>query len=185
VPPDGALPDLTGLGDRLVVKLADVPHRPELGAVDLNVAPAAAADHVARLRSLAKAEGVPQTVAIQQQVESIGEAFIGLQLGTDLGSIVLLGRGGVLVETTGDVFGRLLPLDRSAAEALVDEVAGTVAMSRFRGHAPWPIQPLVDAVLAVDRLWRSLGGAASSVDINPLVVTTDGVLAVDALILAT
>ncbi len=184
IPADAdVLPDVGHLGDRLVVKLADVAHRTELGAVSIGIAADELDGEVRRLRAIAGREGVPATVVVQEQVTATGEAFTGLQIGTDLGSFVLFGRGGVLVETTGGVSGRKLPLSRTSAEALVDEVAGESAIARFRGQAPWPTEALVDALLAVDRLWRRLGGHASSVDINPLVVTASGVVAVDALIL--
>jgi acyl-CoA synthetase (NDP forming) len=177
-------PDLDRLGDRLVVKLADVPHRTELEAVALNVAPSDVGDQVRRMREIARREGTAETVVVQQQVTGIGEAFTGLQIGTDVGSFVLFGRGGVLVETAGGIAGRLLPLTHEAAAALVEEAAGDDVIARFRGQQPWPQAALIEAVLAVDRLWQRIGSVASSVDINPLVVTADGVVAVDALILA-
>jgi acyl-CoA synthetase (NDP forming) len=185
VVPAGAesMPDVRHLGDRFVVKLADIPHRTELGAVSLDVDAGTLEREVYRLREIAAREGLPAGVVVQQQVTAIGEAFAGLQVGTDVGSFVLFGRGGVLVETTGGVGGRRLPLTRLAAEGLVEEVAGAEAMARFRGQAQWPTAALADALLAVDRLWTRLGAHVSSVDINPLVVTADGVVAVDALIL--
>jgi acyl-CoA synthetase (NDP forming) len=185
IPADAAIvPDVGHLGDDLVVKLADVAHRTELGAVSLGVDTTTLESEVHRLREIAAREGVPATVVVQERVTAIGEAFTGLQIGTDLGSFLLFGRGGVLVETTGGVSGRMLPLGRQSARALVEEVAGTEAMARYRGQAQWPKTALVDTLLAVDRLWARLGSHASSVDINPLVVTADGVVAVDALIIA-
>lgn len=185
VPADAeGLPDVRHLGERVVVKLADVAHRTELGAVSVGIEAGAVGSEVSRLRDIARREGLPATVVVQEQVTAIGEAFTGLQIGTDLGSFVLFGRGGVLVETAGGVSGRMLPLTRAAAESLIDEVAGAAAIGRFRGQAPWPTDALVDALLAIDRLWRWLGTHVSSVDVNPLVVTAHGVVAVDALILA-
>jgi acyl-CoA synthetase (NDP forming) len=177
-------PGLADLGPRLVVKLADVPHRTELGAVALGVAPADVVATVARLRAIAAAEGVPGAVAVQQMVAGHGEAFAGLQCRTDLGALVLLGMGGVLVEVTGHVGGRLLPIERDEAAALVDEVAGEAAFARLRGQRPWPVDPLVEVVLALGELWRRHGSWLASVDVNPLVVTDDGVVAVDALLVA-
>jgi acyl-CoA synthetase (NDP forming) len=175
-------PAIGGLGDRLVVKLADVPHRTELGAVRLGVAPADVAGVVAELRAIAATHGGPGTVAVQQMVAGHGEAFIGLQARTDLGPVLLFGRGGVLLEVAPRVDGRLLPLVDGAASSVVDSVAADVA--GLRGQQAWAPGPLVDAVEAVGRLWQATGSWLGSADLNPLVVTADGVVAVDALLVA-
>jgi hypothetical protein len=177
-------PAVAALGPELVVKLADVPHRTELGAVELGVASGQLAVAVRRLRVLARREGVPTTVAVQRMVRGHGEAFAGLQGRTDLGPAVLLGRGGVLVEVAGGVGGRLLPIDEVAATALVEEVAGPKVFASLRGQRPWEPEPLIAAVLGLADLWRRHGGWLGSVDLNPLVVTDDGVVAVDALLVA-
>jgi acyl-CoA synthetase (NDP forming) len=176
----GGQADVSGLGDRLVVKLADVPHRTELGAVALGVTPEGVPAQVERMRALAAEHGVPATVAVQAMVAGHAEAFAGLTIGSALGSFALFGRGGVLVETGGQVRGRLLPLDRAAAEALADEVV--VGEGDVRGQDAWPRDEVVRTLLAISELWRRVGGWASSVDLNPLVVTADGVVAVDALV---
>jgi hypothetical protein len=112
------------------------------------------------------------------------EAFIGLQGRTDLGPVALLGRGGVLVEVAGGVRGRRLPLGPGDAAALADEVAGPAALAGLRGQRPWPTGTVTAAVEAAAELWRQTGSWLASADINPLIVTDDGVVAVDALLVA-
>jgi acyl-CoA synthetase (NDP forming) len=175
-------PQLAALREPFVVKLADVPHRTEIGAVRLGVARAELTAVVRELRDVARSEGAPETIAVQAMVPGRGEAFIGLQGRSDLGAFVLLGRGGLLVEVAANVEGRRLPLLAGDAEALVDEVAGAGAWARLRGQEPWPVAPLVRAVESVAELWRRHGSWLSSCDLNPLIVTADGVVAVDALL---
>lgn len=170
------------LGDLLVVKLADVPHRTELGAVRVGVAPTDVPTLVDEMRTIARAHEVDATVAVQAMVSGHAEAFAGLQCQTGLGPVVLLGLGGVLVEVMRQVGGRFLPLDEAAAMNLVDEVVG--AVGRLRGQKAWPTEGVTGAVLGLDRLWRQHGGWLDSVDVNPLIVTSDGVIAVDALMIA-
>jgi acetate---CoA ligase (ADP-forming) len=177
-----ALDAVDALGPRLVVKLADVPHRTELGAVALDVGRDELAATVTRMRDIARREGVPEEVAVQPMVGGHGEAFAGLQGRTELGAAVLLGAGGVLVELGGRVRGRLLPLDEDAAAALVAEVAG--AVGALRGQRSWEPAPLIAVVRGLADLWRRHGAWLSSVDVNPLVVTDGGVVAVDALMVA-
>jgi acetate---CoA ligase (ADP-forming) len=175
---------LDALGGRLVVKLADVPHRTELGAVRLDVARSGVASAAAELREIARRHGVPETVAVQAMVAGYGEAFGGLQCRTDLGPVVLLGLGGVLVEVAGKVGGRFLPLDAEAAAALADEVAGPAVFAGLRGQRPWPSGAAETLLVGLDRLWREHGSWLGSVDVNPLIVTDQGLLAVDALLVA-
>ena len=117
-------PAIASLGDRLVVKLADVPHRTELGAVRVGMSPEELPSVVRELRVIAHEHGAPATVAVQSMVAGIGEAFVGIQGHTDLGPVLLFGAGGVLVEVAGGVEGALLPLDPGAATRLVETVAG-------------------------------------------------------------
>jgi hypothetical protein len=111
-----------------------------------------------------------------------GEAFIGLQGRTDLGPVLLLGRGGIFLELARKVDGRQLPLDPGAAESLAAAVADDI--DRIRGQAPWPLQPLSAAVEGAGRLWQATESWLASADINPLIVTADGAVAVDALLIA-
>lgn len=170
------------LGDRLVVKLADVPHRTEMGAVRVAVAPADVAAVIDEMRAIAARHAVSATVAVQAMVAGHGEAFAGVQCRTGLGPVALLGLGGVLVEVLRQVGGRFLPLDPAAAADLAEEVAG--AVDRLRGQREWPVAAVADAVSGLDRLWRAHGAWLDSIDINPLIVTADGVVAVDALMIA-
>lgn len=182
---DSEAPDVSLLGERLVVKLADVPHRTELGAVAVGVAPADVPAQVRRMRLLAREHGVPATVAVQAMLVGQAEAFAGLEIGSELGSFALFGRGGVLVETAGGVSGRLLPLDEQAARELAEEVAGERVIAGLRGQRPWPGERVVECLLALSELWRQVGGWAASADVNPLIVTADGLVAVDALFVVT
>jgi acetate---CoA ligase (ADP-forming) len=175
---------VTALGDRLVVKLADVPHRTELGAVRLNVTQADLAATIGEIRTIAKTAGVDETVAVQSMVSGHGESFIGLQGENDLGAVLLFGRGGVLLEVAGGVGGRFLPIDEPTASALANEIAGADAFTSLRGQQPWPLPAIVKSLLALNQLWLTHSSWIGSIDINPLIVTEHGLIAVDAVFVA-
>ncbi len=65
--------EVAALGDRLVVKLGDVPHRTELGAVRLNVTQANLAMTLDELRAIAKTAGVSESISVQSMVAGFGE----------------------------------------------------------------------------------------------------------------
>ena len=174
-------PRIDDLGDQLVVKLADVAHRTEVDGVRIGVERSALADNVAELRAIAVARNIPGTIAVQSMVGGHAEAFAGLQTGSSLGSIALLGLGGVLVEVLRQVSGRFLPIDEAGARSLAEEVAGAVA--GLRGQRPWPMDELSAVVAGLDQLWRTHGHWIESIDLNPLIITADGVIAVDALVI--
>ncbi len=175
-------PAVGSLGGRLVVKLADVAHRTEVEAVRLGVTPSGLPAAVRELRAVAAAQSLPTDVAVQKMVGGHGEAFIGIQGDSDLGPVLLLGRGGILLELAGRVEGHLLPFAPAIAASLTDRVARDIG--RIRGQAPWPLESLTAAVEAAGRLWETTSSWLASADINPLIVTADGVVAVDALLLA-
>ena len=182
--PDDDSSAIDALGERLVVKLADVPHRTELGAVRVDVARADVVSIVRELRAIARAHDAPGAVAVQAMVHGHGEAFAGVLSRTDLGPVVLFGLGGVLVEVAGRVDGRRLPLEPGMAARLIDDVAGAQAFAGLRGQTAWATEPLVAVVDGVAELWRRHGSWLHSADLNPLMVTANGVCAVDALLIA-
>jgi hypothetical protein len=167
-----------------VVKLADAPHRTEIGAVRVDVHADDLRSVVRELRVIARAHELPEAVVVQPLVIGHGEAFIGLQARSDLGPVVLFGRGGALVEVAPKVGGSVLPLAPGEAEQLVVEVAGGASMAALRGQKPWITGPLVTALEAVAELWRQTGAWLASADLNPVIVTDDGVVVVDALLVA-
>jgi acetate---CoA ligase (ADP-forming) len=178
--PDGVEPTFPG---PFVVKLADVPHRTELGAVRLGVAAATVGDAIEELRSLARTHGVPARVAIQPQVNLVGEGFLGIQAQSDLGPLVVCGVGGILVEAQGAVAGRIAPLAAADIEDMLDEVAAFGVFEGLRGSAPWDRQQLAGILRSASSLASGAVGWLSSLDVNPLAMTAEGFLALDGLCL--
>jgi hypothetical protein len=164
-----------------VVKLADVPHRTELGAVLRGVPADGLAAAVDELRTVAVRAGVPAAVAIQPQLDADGEAFLGMTR-SELGPMVVWGLGGILVELVRRADGALAPVSSAEADALLDGIADTGVFAGLRGGRPWDRGALARAIEAVG----DLGAGAPwirSLDVNPLLVTADGLVAVDGLCL--
>ncbi|OBB26091.1 CoA-binding protein [Mycolicibacterium peregrinum] len=163
------------------VKLADVAHRTELGAVALNVSPAELVDAVARMRDIAAQHSVAPTVAVQPMTPSRGELLIGIDGRSELGPMVMLGLGGVFVEVLQRVGGRPAPLTKADAEALIEEFRDLRLLHGFRGAAPWHLDQLADTLVGLGNLAAAGHDWIESLDVNPLLVTDQGLVAVDAL----
>lgn len=163
------------------VKLADVPHRTELGAVALNVPQEKLDDAVARMRAIAVAHGTSEVVVVQPMTAARGELLLGIEGGSELGPMVVLGIGGILVELLGRVGGRPAPMTRADAESLIEEFRDLRLMHGYRGAEPWHLDQLADVLVGLGRLAAAGHDWIESFDVNPLLVTEDGLVAVDAL----
>ena len=164
-----------------VVKLADVGHRSEHGAVRLAVRPGVLEAAVNEMRELASRSSLPQAVAIQPMIQGDGEVFIGIRSGTELGPVVAFGLGGVFVEVLGRVSGRLAPMTDADAREMIDEFDDLKAFGGYRGQTAWSRDDLARILVAAGSLGAAGRDWIGTFDINPLVHSPSGFAAVDGL----
>jgi acyl-CoA synthetase (NDP forming) len=162
-----------------VVKLADVAHRSELGAVLRDVASEDLAASVSLLRAQAQRMGLPATVVVQPQIMGHGEAFIGLTGQSELGPLVAFGLGGIFVEVLGRLGGRLAPLTRDDARELLTEFDDLSVIDGVRGQPGWNRAQLEELLLRAGMLIAGGRNWIGTMDVNPLIVTDRGPVAVD------
>jgi acyl-CoA synthetase (NDP forming) len=170
-----------GFAPPYVVKLADVAHRTETGAVRIGVGPGQLGPVIAELRDIAGQQGLPARIVVQPQVTIYGEAFVGAQPSTELGSLVVCGIGGVMVELLHMVAGRLAPLTPQDAEDMLDELAGARIFEGYRGAPALDRAALAGLLQSAGRLAVGARGWLESIDVNPLVFGPDGFVALDGL----
>jgi acetate---CoA ligase (ADP-forming) len=162
------------------VKLADVAHRTELGAVRLNVAEADVRAMAGELQEIARGQGLPDTVAVQPFVRGFGEAFVGLTGRSELGPLLVFGIGGVAVEVLRRVSGRLAPPSPADVKEMIAEFDDLGIMGGVRGGPAWNAQAIEAVLGRAGHLIASCRDQIESMDVNPLVVTAGGLVAVDA-----
>jgi acyl-CoA synthetase (NDP forming) len=165
------------IGYPVALKIVDptVAHRMRVGGVVLALSdPDELAAAGARLRSQWPAPAA--RLLVQQMVAGGIELLVGAHVDPQFGPIVTLGFGGTRVEISRDVAHRLAPIERAAAADALGGLSGWRALAR-------DIDPIVaaPAVAALSQLAVELAPWISSIEINPLVVSTDGCVAVDAL----
>jgi acetyltransferase len=175
----GAHAALAELPGPLAVKLLDaaVTHKSDVGGVVLGVRDEAGLD--AALDTL-EAAGADRFL-----VESMAPPGVDLIAGATrdpvFGPTVLLGLGGVVAEALADVAVAPAPLTAAAAGALADELAGRALLDGFRG-GPVADRTALGAVLAALGDLLVAHPEIEAVEVNPLRVTADGLLALDAVV---
>lgn len=117
-------------------------------------------------------------ILVEEQIEGGVECIAGMARDTAAGPVVAFGAGGLLVEDRGDVVFGLAPLDRKTAARMVHEAeaAGLPALHQHRSF-----ERLVEVLVALGRLVVDEPTIAE-LDINPLLVVANRVIAVDAVV---
>lgn len=128
----------------------------------------------ARVAPGATVEGV----VVQRMVSHGRELIVGMSRDPAYGPLVMFGLGGVLVEVLRDVTLRLAPFGRLDAADMVRGIRGFKLLEGVRGAPPADLAALEEVLLRVSQLAVDLPEVAE-LDINPLVATDTGVLAVD------
>jgi acetate---CoA ligase (ADP-forming) len=163
---------------------ADIAHKTEVGGVVLGVT-----DGIGLLAAIARiktnvAQHMPSTplaqVLVQPMIAGLGEALIGYRVDPAAGPLVMVAAGGILTELYRDRSLRLAPVDRATAQEMIAEVRGLQALAGFRGRPKGDLDALADAIVALSQL--ASDPSVTEAEINPLIVRSDGVIAVDALV---
>lgn len=163
----------------------DIAHKSDVGGVALDLADdaalAAALDAmVARVRSLLpQARLVGFTVQAMARRLQAHELIVGLATDPVFGPVVLFGQGGVAVEVMDDRAVALLPLNRVLAADLVGRTRAARLLAGFRDRPRADLDALYDVLIRVAQMAIDLPELAE-LDINPLLVDSAGVVALDA-----
>jgi acyl-CoA synthetase (NDP forming) len=98
------------------------------------------------------------------------------------GPVMTVGLGGVLTELYQDISRRLLPIDRTLALAMIEEVKGAALLRGFRGQPPVDVAALLEMMVALSQTYLRHGAQLDEVELNPVLVRPKGCVAVDCLI---
>ena len=111
------------------------------------------------------------------------EIVVGAVRDPDFGPMVMVGLGGIFVEVLADVAFRLCPITRLDAGEMLDELKGAAVLKGARGRPPVSRAAIIDVLLKIggeDGLLMTHADDFSEADINPLIVSETGAVAVDA-----
>ena len=171
----------------LKAQAAALAHKSDAGGVALNIADDAALDAAwqAMQARLAKAQpGLALDGILVEAMAAKGvEMIVGARRDPDWGPVVLVGLGGIWTEALGDA--RLMPADLSHEQivAEINKLKGARLLHGLRGAPPVDVAAVADVVIKIAALMRART-EIREIDINPLIAYPQGVLALDALIVA-
>ena len=164
------------LGGHVVFK-ADVPgllHKTAAGDVELDLHGAEEV-RVAMLLLQARFAGRMSAVLVEPMITGGIETLAGVVQEPVFGPVVVFGLGGTATGVLDDHAARLAPLTGADAEDLIRGIrAAPALLEQASGTGP-----LRDTLLRVSRLADDLPQVAE-LDLNPVIVRADGVIAVDA-----
>jgi len=170
------------LGCTVAVKVAAAIHKSDVGGLRLGVTtPAAAAEAVLAIRAdleLAGLSGAATEFLVQEQIESGQEMIVGVNHDPLLGSLVMVGLGGTLVELLADVAVRIAPLTDCDIEDMLQSLKSYPLLTGYRGAPALDVDALRQMLHRVSALVDDLPEIAE-MDLNPVFVLQKGAVAAD------
>ncbi len=177
------------IGYPVVLKLLSktITHKSDVGGVQLNLGDEAAVrraydtirSNVAKHADAKAFEGV----TVQPMIRQKGyELIVGSSIDRQFGPVILFGAGGVLVEIFKDKALALPPLNQTLARRMIERTQIARALAGVRGEKPVPPEQLEGLLTRFSLLVTDFLDI-QEVDINPLLASAEGVIALDARIL--
>lgn len=163
-----------------------LPHKSELGLVKAGLSRQEAVRDAYENLCARLAErldpGEPREVLVQEMAGEGVELIIAVRNDPLLGSFVIVGPGGLLVEVMSQVSLRRGPIDVHTAQVMLNETAAGTLLDGVRGRGPFDRCAAAEAIAALSQLGALLQATAATLEINPLIVTARGAFGVDLLI---
>ena len=175
------------IGFPVVIKILsnDISHKSDVGGVVLNLDTADAVLEAARTMLARVAQERPKAkvdgFSVQAMVRRAHarELIVGASIDQVFGPIILFGSGGTSVEVVADRAVALPPLNTRLAAAMVRSTRVARLLDAFRDTPAADLDALYAVLVAVSQLLADVPEVAE-LDINPLVLSPQGAIALDA-----
>jgi acetate---CoA ligase (ADP-forming) len=172
-------------GHAVVLKIdaLDLPHKSDLGLVRMGLC---GDDEVrngaVELLATATRHGVVARGLLVEPMADPGvELILGIRRDPSFGPCVVVGLGGVFTEVLDDVAIRLAPVSIAVAGSMLDELRGARLLDGVRGGSPVDRAAVAALIAGLSRLAVERADLLE-VDLNPVIASADGAVAVDALV---
>jgi acyl-CoA synthetase (NDP forming) len=173
------------VGFPVVIKIVspDITHKSDVGGVRIGLdskkdVQAAFEEMMEAVRSK-QPDARIAGVAVQAMAPTGTEVIVGVSKDPQFGHVIMFGLGGVLVEVLKDVAFRIVPLEARDARQIVREIKGYPVLEGVRGQGPADVAALESLILKLSEFVEA-NPQVEELDLNPVFVYGDGVIAVDA-----
>jgi acyl-CoA synthetase (NDP forming) len=153
-------------------------HKSDQGGVKLNIHNPE--ELSAAYREMSQRLG-PQ-VLLSSMVPPGVEMALGVVRDDQFGPLVMLGFGGIYVETLKDVVFALPPFSATSARSMVDGLKLRGLLDAARGRPALNIDGYCEAAAKLSQLAHFMADAITEIDINPMILGHQSCVAVDALV---
>lgn len=175
VPASQTAAALRALSGPFAVKGVGLAHKTEHGAVRLGVAAGAVAGAARDIGT--------DMVRIEEMIAGgVAELLIAVIRDPAHGFVLTLGAGGVLTGIWRDSVSLLVPASRQAVRAALGRLRCAPVLAGYRGRPAADMGAVLDAVQALQAYVVANADTLAEVEVNPLICTPVGAVAVDALI---
>jgi acetyltransferase len=171
----------------LKIQSADVPHKSEIGGVQLSIADAASAhaayrEMLQRVKSM-RPDAIIQGVLVSPMAKPGIEIIVGTVRDDVFGAMVMVGLGGVITELFNDVVYRPAPVSAADAASVLDELKAAPLLQGFRGSPSADVPALAALIARISKIADGLQDV-DEIELNPVIVHPEGqgVTIADALI---
>ena len=163
----------------------DILHKSDAGGVKIGLRNAAEiAQAITEMASSPSIKSVRVDGYLIEEMAPAGqEVVVGAVRDPDFGPLVMVGLGGIFVEVLADVAFRICPITRLDAAEMLAELKGAAILDGARGRKPVAREAIIDVLLKLggeNGLLMRHADDFREADINPLIVSESGAVAVDA-----
>ncbi len=159
----------------VVMKVVGPLHKSDVGGVVLNIQnKEELLNHFIRLMQIQDAESV-----IIQPMHKGTEIFIGAKKEADFPHIVMCGLGGIYVEAFKDVSTCMIPVSKPESNDMIASLKSYSILKGIRGQKGIDLEAFSDSITKISSLLK-VAPEIAELDINPLLASSDEIIAVDA-----
>ena len=126
-------------------------------------------------------EGNEKDILVQEMIRGTRELVAGMTRDPQFGPCVMFGLGGIFTEVLKDIAFRVAPLEKQDALDMTREIKAHRILGAVRGMPAADLDLLCDILMKVGLIGME-NDIVQEIDINPLILSGDKPVAVDALV---
>ena len=175
--------------DKYVMKIlsSDIQHKTDVGGVVLNIEDIEQAKEAFKTIHKNVTEKAPNAVIdgvmISPMITGGIECILGAKIDPVFGPIIMFGLGGIYTEVMKDISFAEAPISFEKAEKMISSLKSKDIFFGTRGQSPVDMKSLVSTIVNLSNLIAANFDVIDQVEMNPILVRENDIVALDALII--